>query len=484
MIISTDYLREVKQVYQPSFFNLQFSKTIASWCFEYFKRYNAAPNKQIQEIYHNKLKLDLDTTEAELIADFLSGLSEEYEEAETFNNQYLLDRTIEHFRLQSLKQLSANLKQAITTEQIEDAEAFIKGYQRVSRPEVEGIDPFTEEAVKLVWEQSKGDRLFRFPGDLGFKLGYFEREQLVALMGEQNVGKSFWLQFFAQQAVRAGLNVLFVSFELSKRQVINRILHNITAMPKESGEIFIPVFDCIRNQEDTCNREKRVNQVKLIDDKGKLPDREKTPKGYRACTECRDSKSYEKTVWYKTERRRKRTQSADSKQIKTERNLLRGKKLVVMRFPSKTIKVSDLKPILYNLEHYKDFIPDVIVIDFADKMLPEYSDVPFRLQIGNIWVMLKSMAQERHCLVVTASQSNTLRTGKKINQGSWAEDISKQGEIDIGFAIYQTPDQKLLGIMEVIELKKRDDEYNILSEITILENRKIGRIYLDSHYDR
>jgi replicative DNA helicase len=483
MVVSTEYLREIKPIYKSDSLFLPFSKTIASWCLEYFNHYQTAPGRQIQEIYHDKLKLDLDNTEAKLIEEFLSGLSDEYENQELFNVSYLLDQTLEHFRLQSLKAINDRLKQAIDNNLVDDGEAIIKDYHRIARPEVIGINPFSDEGLSLVWDKRDKDILFKLPGDLGDRLGYFEREQLVGVLGEQGAGKSFWLQFIAQCSVRAGLNTLIFTFELSKRQYINRILHNITALPKESGNILLPVFDCARNQDNSCNRKIRVCEVGLQDKEGNLPDKEDTPKRYKPCTECRETKNFEQTVWYYTERRRRRSETSDAKQIKTENNLLRGKKLIVLQYPSKTKKVSDLKPILYNLEHYQNFNPDVIIIDFADKMLPE-SKGDFRLQLGEMWELLKSLAQERHCAVFTASQSNTLRTGKRIGQGSWAEDISKAGSIDDGFAIYQTAEQKEDGILEVTQLKKRDDEFSTLRRITVLENRQIGRVYLDSYYER
>jgi hypothetical protein len=136
------------------------------------------------------------------------------------------------------------------------------------------------------------------------------------------------------------------------------------------------------------------------------------------------------------------------------------------------------------LEHYENFNPDVIIVDFVDKMRAEYDGVQLRHQLDEMWELLKSLAQERHCLVATASQSNTLKSGKKIGPGSWSESQGKMGPIDIGFAIWHTSEEKKAGIMKILQLKQREGEFHYIDEITVLENRNIGRIYLDSYYNR
>jgi hypothetical protein len=322
MIVSTDYLREIKQLYRGDYFNLSFSNIVAEWCLEYFKKYESAPNSYIQDIYYDKLKLGLESTQAKLISEFLSGLSKEHFGAqENFNVQYLLDETINHFRKQSIKKIIERAHNAIETDDIEDAEAFIKGYTRVARPEIDGTYVYSDEAISLIWDKKDRDLLFRLPGDLGNKIGTFEREQFIAVMGEQGAGKSLWLQFIGQCAVKAGFNTLILTFELSKRQYINRVIHSDTAAPKESGTVKIPIFDCVRNQEGTCNREKRINKIKLVDEEGVFPEPENTPKKYRVCTVCRENKNFEMAVWYKLERKRRRTRTGDERQKNIEKKL-------------------------------------------------------------------------------------------------------------------------------------------------------------------
>ncbi|HUU86691.1 MAG TPA: hypothetical protein VMX17_02965, partial [Candidatus Glassbacteria bacterium] len=42
MIISTDYLRQVREIYRPESLKTRFTKTISLWCIEYYDEYKQA----------------------------------------------------------------------------------------------------------------------------------------------------------------------------------------------------------------------------------------------------------------------------------------------------------------------------------------------------------------------------------------------------------------------------------------------------------
>jgi replicative DNA helicase len=146
--------------------------------------------------------------------------------------------------------------------------------------------------------------------------------------------------------------------------------------------------------------------------------------------------------------------------------------------------MSKFRAYLHNLEHYENFIPDVIVTDYADKFAPEDKRLSPRHQLRQIWEEHKALAQERHCLVITASQSSAARTEKDTKQGDWSEAISKLELVDVGFILNQTPDEKREGLMRVVVAKQRHDDFDILGEVKVLQCYKIGKPYLDSYYGR
>jgi len=103
-----------------------------------------------------------------------------------------------------------------------------------------------------------------------------------------------------------------------------------------------------------------------------------------------------------------------------------------------------------------------------------------RHRIGSIWRAHKAMAQERKCLVLTASQTNTARSGKDIGVGSAAESMEKENESDLLIALNQSAEQKRQGLMRVKITKHRHSDYNLIREIYVTQCYSIGRPYLDS----
>ena len=314
------------------------------------------------------------------------------------------------------------------------------------------------------------------------------------MVGAAKTGKIWWLMLTALRALFAGYNVIFVSLEMSEKAMIRRIWHYINGMPtrKWAGEMLIPVWDCEHNQKGTCDfTSKRLSKVDLArteDNEIIIPKSIKEfvalcPPAYRPCTECKGTRDYACTSWFKKEDKKELTiaEVMKKKHAIKRSALIRGSKFHLVEFPSGTLTMSELKAYLYNLEQYEGFVPDVIVTDYADKFKPERNG-EYRHGINEIWEGHKGLAQEKNALVVTASQSNTTRTGKAIKQGSWAEDIRKINLVDGAMALNMTPEQKLKGIMDCGIMAQRHDSFDVLSVVRVLHQLKIGRPYLGSQF--
>lgn len=274
---------------------------------------------------------------------------------------------------------------------------------------------------------------------------------------------SWWLMLTGLRALFAGLNVVFISMEMSEKQMARRIQHWINGQPTKrwAGELLMPVFDCMKNQEDECNKIKRET-------------------GF--CTACIGTNEFEFGTNFKKITRKELTIATAIQKSKALRRsaLVRGNSFKLVTYPSRTASMDDIYAYLYNLEHYENFIPDVIVTDYADKVKPSDSRMQYRHQIAQVWESHKAMAQERNCLVVTGSQSNTARTGKDIKQGDWSESIAKLELCDAGIALNMSPKDKKAGIMRALVVKQRDDYFDLMQQVAILHQLKIGRPFLNS----
>ncbi|MCP4475434.1 MAG: hypothetical protein GY821_12880 [Gammaproteobacteria bacterium] len=477
MIISDEFLSGIQQIFQP--LQIPFAHEVAGWCLDYFKQYEKAPNEHIQDLFFaNKNRMSEE--QVELTEDFLLHISNENEE-KCFNVKYILDCAEKYFRLLAVQKISNELCVNLTKNNVDKAENTIKTFERCVRSQTKGINPFDTDTIKTAFDTNSGNTLFKFPGVLGETVGYFEREHLVSFVGASKIGKSWWLMWIAMLALFEGYKVIYVSLEMSEKQMVKRIHQYINACPtKQYNDLLIPVLDCARNQNDSCVREERSCSVGVCDGDEELDYYVADKKGYKVCTNCTEDIMPE--IWHKTTNREPLNEIMVLEKNKAlYGNLIKKDRFKLIKYPSKGATMEDLKTQLQNMENYENFIPDVIVTDMADKFSVDNNRQDFRHQISEIWESHKRIAQEKKCLVVTASQANTMRTQKDVGQGDWAENIKKIQESDISFALNQKPEEKKKGLMRVTVLAQRDDDFDLSSHVNVLMSYIIGRPYLNSY---
>lgn len=481
MITSKQFLTEIQSIYSPQGMMTSATRIIAQWCNEYYQKYSEPPGKAIEDIFRERKDIDLDSGTIDEIELFLSSISDEYETGDKFNSKYILDKAEKYFRLSALENLRMDLTQTIIGNRVEDGEELISNFRRVTKIETVGVDPFfdTSKIIEALDDDS-GDQLFKLYGKLGEMIGELERGYLMGIVGAPAAGKTWWLLIIALRALFAGYKVLFLSLEMSEKQIIRRIMHWMTGLPikKYAGKLLLPVFDCLWNQTNECIDECDVGIINSQSDT--KPKFHKT-KNYKPCTKCRGTSEYEPATWFEQKDKEPLdiAEALKKRKILSRMSIIRSNRFKIAQFPSGELTMTQLKTYIHNLEYYNGFIPDVIITDYADKFKAEkYRE--YRHGLNEIWEGHKSLAQEKNCLVVTASQTNTARTGKDIVQGSWAEDIRKLNLIDVGFAINQTPEEKLQGYYRCGVLKQRHEDFNLLGEVCVLNCLKIGRPYLDS----
>jgi len=493
MITNSDYLRQVKEIYRQNSLKLKFVKTIAEWCLEYYQEFKLCPGLHIQDIFHAKTKVNFQQETADEITDFLTEISEEYEQAGNLNVEYLLKQTEEHFRLCSLDDLRVSLNKSIISNNIEEGEALAKTYQRVVRQKTRGIDIFRDidPLVETFSENSSNRVVLKFPGEFGRIVGDLEREMLVAFVGNTGVGKSWWLLQCAWWGVMSGQDVLYVSFEMSQPQIVTRSYQWVTGLPKKEGSIYIPQWDCNLNQNGLCpHPNSRTNKKSLISLAGTACTPDNYPTDYKPCTACQNTNnkqrfSFEPSTFMKKEKRKK----LDLPSALKIRNLFdrinkRAGKFIFVRWPARSKSMDDLRMYLQNLEEYENIIPSILITDYANKMIPSQRYSEKRHGIEDVFIDHKSIAQERNILAITGHQGNTVRDGKDLKRGNWQEGVAGLNECDLSMMVNQKEQEKDSGLYRILLGKKRDDEYSATGQLWILNCLSIGRPYLDSWWGK
>jgi replicative DNA helicase len=106
------------------------------------------------------------------------------------------------------------------------------------------------------------------------------------------------------------------------------------------------------------------------------------------------------------------------------------------------------------------WVPDIVVIDYADILAPPAGVADNREQINHAWKQMRSLSQEFHCLVVTATQSDAASYNQWIlNRRNFTDDKRKLAHVTSMLGINQTEEEKEFGIFRYNFIASREQKY-------------------------
>lgn len=144
-----------------------------------------------------------------------------------------------------------------------------------------------------------------------------------------------------------------------------------------------------------------------------------------------------------------------------------GNNLIIKEFPTGSLTVSGLKRYLDILESTEKFIPDVLLIDYADLMKPSTRNGELRTQLGDLYVDLRGLAVERNICLVSASQSNAKGVQSNlIDTVHAAEAFSKIGIVDVVLTLSKTKAESELNLARLFVAASRADKDKYIALIT------------------
>lgn len=483
MIISDTFCRDMTKLVNKDTFAVPYVARAGKWCVDYYRKYKKAPGITITDIY-NVEKDKIEAEEARAMAIMLGKLSDENLE-ESFNEEYLKDRALAYFKKRNIKAASERALSLAELDRVDEAEATLSNYQKTALATAGWVNFFDIDVVKEYFmnQASEKDVIFTLPGDLGKFVGPLRRNTLVGILAPSKRGKTFWLFELALQAALNGKKSVFVSLEMNIERVLGRGYKRITSLSQTTKPYLMPCFDCQKNQENSCKNTKRQNRVRLLDSENKKPPFTQELE-YRPCTLCRGTRDYVPATWMSLEIREK---------DKTQKIINRidaigmqfGKNLRICSYPAFSANISKFRQDLSLLESAEDFVPDFIAIDYADILAPEDNRITGRERIDETWKTLKRMADEIHCTVASASQSNRQSFDKKsIVQTDISEDIRKIANSDLFLAINQTAQEKRENIVRISKIAARDEMFDQYENTIVLQQLELGQVLLDSCLER
>ena len=478
LITSPTVMKAVAPIFDPKLFKLELSRKVAQWIKNYFITYQTSPGRDIQAIF-NQEKSSLKPELEEQAEEFLAALSEEFLSSPP-NDSFMKDETTKYLKMQKLEQISLVIQGIVESNgKLEDAETILNSYNKEMAEVARWVSPLDDPNYIEAAFEEQADVLFELPGNLGQFLGPIEREFLVGIMGPMKRGKSWWLMEFAFHALSFKRRVAYISLEMSDKKCSQRFYQRITAATNnEEGMISTyNVLDCKYNQVNQCNRRERVCNV------GK-PTEERPNPQYIPCCMCKHLSGGDyQPAFYQVQQERPGLSIPLVNSTAKQFLKMYGKNhFKSISYPPFT---ANLKSIGQDLDILvaDGFVPDVVVIDYADILAPEITRGDVRHQIDDTWKSLKRMGAERKVAVITATQGNRASLAKDIiEQTDTSEDIRKLAHQDIFFALSQARMEKQFNALRLNILAHRWKHFDPFYNLLVTYNFDVGQPMLDSTF--
>ncbi len=428
MIVDKHVLGRVFSKWKGQMFRSPWSNKVGRWCINYYKRFKKSPGRNIQIIYNNWASEAKNKEQVEVIGDFLHSLSRQYQRLrKESNSDYVIDMAGRLFNKIRLERLSESIDSDIDDGELDRAIKKVNDFHRVDMGVGEGIDPISDEAAIEAAFAELPDPLIKYSKGLEkFFKNILLRDNFVAILAPEKRGKSFWLMDMAFRAITInGRKVAFFECgDLSKNQIIKRFMVRVANWPMWPGKVYRPeIIEYI------YNKKGRIIGAETDGDTFNFNNGLTLRKSLNAC-----------------------------------RALLEKKKLKdVLRLsihPNSTISVQGIRDILSEWER-DGWIPDVVVIDYADILDMSASGLEGRDRIDNCWKQLRRLSQELHCLLLTATQGAATSYKKKLlTKSDFSDDKRKHAHVTGMFGLNQTWEEKKQGIMRLNWLDKREGKFD------------------------
>lgn len=481
MIVSKKFLQQIYPFFNSNYFQNSFTQKISLWVIDFYEAFEEVPFNHIQDIFE-KEKETLKEEETGIIQKLLKDISERYELEKGINADYLYHQTEQFFRRRELEITANNIQVLLKKNKLDEAENQLIQYNKISKLSGNFVNLFDQKEIEATFAE-EDVTFFQFPGALGEFLGDFRRGWLVAMTAPFKRGKTWWLLEVAVIGMLSYLKVVVFSLEMTKTVMNERFYKRFTGTgTKKEGEFLYPCFDCASNQNGTCKKRYRTNNVRLIKHDGKTPDFEDVP-GYSPCTYCRNKypKRYKMVTWYEPLKRPAYSVNLVSDEMEHMKKYY-NPYLRLKSYPRFSANIQDIMRDLDILEQTEDFVPDIIIIDYADILKPESSNVKGVEKEDETWMNLARLAGEKCSLVVTVTQgTKESLEAEHLSQKHTSKWIGKLAHVDAMFTANQTPFEKEKGMIRYGCMVHRHKEFlDEKQNVTVLQQLKFGQVNLDS----
>ena len=492
MIVSTGFLREVRDMYAPELLSGAYARTVASWCLEHFEKYGEAPGRHVEDYFRGAIKSKrIQKEQVELVQQFLTGLSSEYVQASGnagLNIDFLLDETERWFKSRDLHVMRDEIDQALERgEDPKTIEELVRKRKRIERAQAGGFEPYKDEDRIAAMFEAPAEPLLHLSGAMGELLDHaMAREQLIGIEAPEKSGKTFIMTEIEQAACRARCNVARFEFgDLTEAQLMKRIYASLTGRPTNkrwTNEKLVCVKDCWACQIGACTvkggpRQDSIRQegdfaIPIASD------------SYKPCKYIEHCESIRPTVTRVNQTHPNVMEREDVDEVRA--SMLRrmgNSRFMVHSSASKTMTIADVEAQLVRWKEQIGFVPDVIIADYADIMASEPGAASERESQNLRWAGWRRVSQQWHSLCVVATQANADARGKEnLGRHSWSEDKRKDAHMTGKIAIQRTLAEEELGLSRLSWILGREEEFGMMDQAVLVQHLRICRPVVSSFW--
>ena len=460
-ITSKPFLAAVAQATDINLIPTEYFRRVASWCVEHFQRYNDAPGRSIEPIYYSWAeKQDKDSPQASSIHDLLEFLSDQYDTAASeMNVPYLVDEFSSYLSMRALARLSDDISSAVSIGDEPEARRALTEYRSPAISRGVGFDPFTDRSV---WERAFSSPLepvIKFPGDAGIFLNNaLVPESLIGIQGPEKRGKTFMCIEFAMRALRERKKVAFFEVgDLTERQITLRLGVRLSGMPllqEDVGTVMVPRELELKSKEDVDSEHA---------EHGKPQPKVRVVSEPKECTHIASYRSSRRAC-------RKFLRSCAIPEDKSH--------FKISVHANSSINVAGIDAILKQWVYEEDFVPDVIIIDYADILAPENTREEFRHAVNTTWKAMRKMSQDWHALVIAPTQADAASyKTETLSMQNFSEDKRKYAHVTGLLGLNQTPEEKEIGVMRLNWIVLRESKFQANRCLHIGQCLQLGRAF-------
>lgn len=412
MIVDRVVLGRISTKWEKDLFSSKWANLVAGWCHKFFEKYNKAPGKAIEGLFESWASRHGESDTVKLVEKLLSSLDGEYRSLKReSNSDYIIDLASNHFNKVKLSKLAKQLEGAVDNGELDDAVKSITSYNKLEMGLGSGINVLQDkEAVRAAFAERR-ESIIKYHGDLGTFLGdSLERDGFIALVASAKKGKTFVLMDMAWRAMEQRRKVAFFQMgDLSQNQSMRRFMIRAARRPYKPGKILYPIKVEKDPDEDMAIVEHKEKEY---------TDGLDWRKCWKSCKEVMESKA------------------------RTKEPLLK-----LSCHAACTLNVHGIRGILQNWER-TGWVPDVVIIDYADLIAPIAGYKESRDQVNATWTALRSLSTQLHCLTVAATQADAgSYTAHTLHRSNFSNDRRKNDHVTGMIGINQSVAEKEMGLM-------------------------------------